>query len=236
MANIIEASNVNKSYGLSPALKNLSLSVKKSTIFALIGPNGAGKTTFIKSVLNLVKPNSGSITINGIDAKKAAARQGIAYLPEKFSFFPYYSVEGVVRFYGQMQNLRGLELKKSTEEALNKLNIWELRKRKLRTLSKGQLQRTGISTLLMGDNKLLIIDEPFSGIDPIGIKELKVLFLELKASGKTVFINSHILSETEQICDDVAILNRGECLASGNMRDMIGTLSLEDFFYKLVKK
>lgn len=235
MSFVIEAENIVHSYGKYQSLKGLSLKVEEASIFALLGPNGAGKTTFVKAVLDLTRAKEGSILLNGMDTKNEQARNSVAYLPEKFNFFPYYSIENVVRFYGKMQGVKGSELEQQMENSLKRLKIWELKEKKLSELSKGQIQRAGIASMLMGDNKLLILDEPFSGLDPIGIKELKDLLKELKNEGKTLFINSHILSEMEQICDHVAILNEGVCLAQGELKSLIGNDSLEDFFYKKVQ-
>ncbi|MFT6070647.1 MAG: ABC-2 type transport system ATP-binding protein [Bacteriovoracaceae bacterium] len=231
---IIKAENVSKNYGDLTALKGLSLEVNEGSAFALLGPNGAGKTTFVRSLLGLTRC-SGNIQLQGLDVFNKNARLGLAYLPEKFNFFSYYTVESVLAFYGKMQGLDGSQLEESIAKALDSLNITELRKKKMDKLSKGQVQRTGLANLLMGENKILILDEPFSGLDPIGIKDLKVLINNLKAEGKTIFINSHILSEMEQICDQVAILNKGNCLVQGSLSEVKGSKSLEDAFYDLVK-
>jgi len=232
---IIQASNVSKSFGRHLALENLSLEVKEGSTFALLGQNGAGKTTFVRALLGLTKVSSGEIRLQGKATNDKHSRLGLAYLPEKFNFFPYYNVEGVLAFYGKMQGLEGSVLEDTLTKALATLDISELRKKKLNTLSKGQMQRTGLANLLMGDNRILILDEPFSGLDPIGIKELKDLIKRLKGEGKTMFINSHILSEMEQICDEVAILDKGRCLIQGSLEKVKAGQSLEDAFFKLVK-
>ena len=233
---VIEVNNVTKFYGPHMALNNVSLKVELGQIFALLGPNGAGKTTLVKSILDLVRTSKGEIHLNSKDSRDESARRGVAYLPEKFGFFPYYTVEGVAEFYGKMQGLNGKDLSDQIDLNLSRLNISDLRKKKVNTLSKGQLQRTGIASVLMGNSSLIILDEPFSGLDPIGIKELKDLIISLRDSSKTIFINSHILSEMERVCDHMAILNKGEMLVSGSIEDLIKGESLEDFFYKQVKQ
>jgi ABC-2 type transport system ATP-binding protein len=230
---IINAENVSKNYGDLAALKGLTLKVEEGSAFALLGPNGAGKTTFVRSLLGLTRC-SGKIELQGLDVFNKKSRLGLAYLPEKFNFFSYYTVEGVLAFYGKMQGLDGSQLEEAIATALDALNITELRKKKMDKLSKGQVQRTGLANLLMGDNRILILDEPFSGLDPIGIKDLKVLINKLKGEGRTIFINSHILSEMEQICDHVAILNKGECLVQGSLAEVKGAKTLEDAFYDLI--
>jgi ABC-2 type transport system ATP-binding protein len=233
--NIIEINNVSKSYGQDFFLKNINLSIESGKIFALLGPNGAGKTSLVKLMLNLMQVDGGDIRINGFDSKTPSSRSGLAFIPEKFSFFPFYTVRGVLEFFGSMKGLSESETKDQIDHALRVLNIEDLQYRKLKTLSKGQVQRTGLASLLIGPNQLLILDEPFSGLDPIGMRDLKDILKKLRSEGKTIFLNSHILSEMEQICDDVAILNKGEMLYSGSLQKILETnQSLEDYFYKLI--
>ncbi len=232
--NIIEADNLSKSYGKIEALKNFSLGVEKGSCFALLGPNGAGKTTFVKSLLNLVTPQNGTLKINGIDSHNENSRKGVYFLPEKFTFFSYYSIYDVLDFYGKMQGLTNDEIKSRIPVALKKLSIEELSDRKINTLSKGQLQRAGIANLFMGEHELFIFDEPFSGLDPIGIKDLKEIIRELKESKKSIFINSHILSEMEKICDSFGIIHKGVLVDFGNLDQKLAGKSLEDYFYQKV--
>jgi len=228
---IIKATNLNKFYGATQALKNFSLSVPRGSSFALLGPNGAGKTTFVKALLDLTPIGSGTIEVNGISSLDEKCREGIAYLPEKFNFFDYYSLEEVLTFYGKMKGV-GTE---GLENALEKTGIADLKKRKVKTLSKGQMQRLGLACMLMGNNEIFLLDEPFTGLDPIGIKDLKVVLKDLQNAGKTLFLNSHILSEIEQICDEMAILNKGELVVQGKISELAGDSRLEDFFYEKIK-
>lgn len=232
--NIIESDNLSKSYGKIEALKNISLAVEKGSCFALLGPNGAGKTTFVKSLLNLITPQKGTLKINEINSLDEKSRRGVYFLPEKFTFFSYYTVEGELDFYGRMQGQSEAEIKSKIPHALKKLSIEELAERKLNTLSKGQLQRVGIANLYMGDHDLYIFDEPFSGLDPIGIRDLKEIFRELRADKKSIFINSHILSEMEKICDSFGILDKGVLVDSGKLDQKLAGKSLEDYFYQKV--
>ena len=235
MTNAIEVLNIKKSYGLDFSLSEVNLEVKSGKIFALLGPNGAGKTTLVKLMLSLMQQDTGEIKINGFSSKSVESRLGVGFIPEKFSFFPYYTVRGVLEFFGTMKGLQGFELASQIDNALNELNITELQNRKLQSLSKGQVQRTGLASLLIGDNQLLILDEPFSGLDPIGMRDLKDILKRQRSLGKTIFLNSHILSEMELICDDVAILDKGKILFSGTIASITEKgQSLEDFFYQLV--
>lgn len=232
---IIQIKDISKSYGTEFSLKNVTLDVKQGRIFSLLGPNGAGKTTLVKLMLNLMHSDSGEISINGHSVTDKHSRAGIAFIPEKFNFFPFYTARGVLEFFGKMKGVEGDELKSQVDAALSELQIAELADRKLAKMSKGQMQRVGLASILIGKNDLIILDEPFSGLDPIGIRDLKDIIRKLKGQGKTLFINSHILLEMEQICDDVAILNKGQLLFFGPVASVLEKeKSLEDFFYKLV--
>lgn len=233
---IIEANGVTKKYGRHLALDNISLKVEEGSVFALLGPNGAGKTTFVKSLLGLVRLNKGELSLKGNNVKEAISREGVGYLPEKFSFYPYYTVYGCVAFFGKMNGISGAELHEKVLDSLKKTGALEIKDKRIDSISKGQLQRTGVATLLVGDSDLLILDEPFSGLDPLGIKELKDLIQALaKDEHKTIFINSHILSEMEKICQSMAILNKGKVVVSGEINSLLKGETLEDFFYKLIK-
>jgi len=234
--NIIEAVGVTKKYGRHLALDDINLKVEKGSVFALLGPNGAGKTTFVKSLLGLVRLNKGELTLKGNNVREATSREGVGYLPEKFSFYPYYTVYGCVAFFGKMNGISGAELHEKVLESLGKTGVLEIKDKKIDSISKGQLQRTGVATLLVGDSDLLILDEPFSGLDPLGIKELKDLIQTLaRDEEKTIFINSHILSEMEKMCKSMAILDKGKVVVSGEIESLLKGESLEDFFYKLIK-
>lgn len=232
---IIQIQDVTKSYGVDFSLRNVSLNVEKGKIFALLGPNGAGKTTLVKLMLNLLHTDSGKISINGCDVNDKNSRMGMAFIPEKFSFFPFYTAEGVLEFFGNMKGLVGDELKSQVQNALRELDMVDLAKRKLGKMSKGQVQRVGLASILIGNNDLIVLDEPFSGLDPLGMRDLKEIIRKQKEAGKTLFINSHILLEMEQMCDDIAILNKGQLLFTGSVKSVLEKeKSLDDFFYKLI--
>ncbi|AUN98704.1 ABC transporter ATP-binding protein [Bacteriovorax stolpii] len=232
---IIQIKDISKSYGLDFSLQNVSLNVQKGKIFSLLGPNGAGKTTLVKLMLNLLHSDSGTIEINGLSVSDKNSRMGIAFIPEKFNFFPFYTARGVLEFFGKMKGIEGAELTSQVNAALAELQISELAERKLSKMSKGQVQRVGLASILIGNNDLIILDEPFSGLDPIGIRDLKEIIRKLKGQGKTLFINSHILLEMEQLCDEIAILNKGQVLFAGSVPSVLEKeKSLDDFFYKIV--
>lgn len=235
--NVIEVHTLSKAYGKGFTLDNINLEIKKGTIFSLLGPNGAGKTTLVKLILNLLHKDKGNITINGLDSNNKLSRVNLAFIPEKFNFFPYYTATGVLSFFGKMKGVDSNNIKEQVSYALERLKISDLKDTKLSRMSKGQIQRVGLASLLIGNNDLIILDEPFSGLDPIGIRDLKEIITELKTQGKTLFINSHILLEMEQICDDFAILDKGRIIHQSSVREITEQGgNLEDFFYKKIQE
>ena len=231
----IEVKNLSKSYGPHFSLRNVNLEVHKGEVFALVGQNGAGKTTLVKLILDLLRTKDGEVRIDGVISTSEESRAKVGFIPEKFSFFSFYTVEGVLYFFAKS---RGIPKDKQTEVvnyAIERMSLQEVRSRKLSTFSKGQVQRVGLASLLIGDLDLLILDEPFSGLDPIGIRDLKDLIKEFKNNGKTIFINSHILLEMENLCDSYAILKNGELIGRGQIQEFknMGT-SFEEYFTKLV--
>ncbi len=233
---VIKVENVSKRYRDQLALSEFSLSVEEGDVVALLGPNGAGKTTFVKCMLNLISADSGSIKIFDIDSSDPMSRSRLVYLPEKFSFYDYFSVEETLKFFAEFHGVSKSEYRDKIQYALGRLSIGELGKKKLRELSKGQMQRVGLCIALVADKDLIVLDEPFSGLDPIGIKDVKDICLELSAQGKTIMINSHILSEVEKFANKVIILNHGQVRASGSLDEVRAGQTLEDRFYTLVKE
>lgn len=231
----IEIQNLSKRYSKDYCLSDIHFNVEKSKVFALLGPNGAGKTTLVKLILGLLNRDSGTVRINEIDSKLDISRKNVAFIPEKFNFHNYYTAQGVLEFFAKAKGVESDSLQEEIKKALESLKIEDLAKRKLSKMSKGQIQRVGLATILVGSNDLIILDEPFSGLDPIGIKDLKNIILDLRSQGKTIFINSHILSDMEQICDEFAILNKGKLLHVGEIADLKNQgVTLEDFFYAKV--
>lgn len=233
---LIEFKDVTKKYKNVMALNQVSLSIGEGVCFGLLGPNGAGKTTLVRSLLALGKIDGGEITLNGQSNKNPLSRRGIAYLPEKYTFYPYYKVEDVLQFYGQMQGVSSSELEISVDKALELLELTDIRHKKIKTLSKGQIQRVGLASCLIGNNNLFIFDEPFSGLDPIWIKRLKEIIIDLKNNNKTVFLNSHILAEMGPVLTDIAIMDKGQIKVTGKTSELLaGNKNLDDYFYTVIK-
>ena len=230
---MIKATNLTKYYGLTKALDSFSLEVQKGKVFALLGPNGAGKTTFIKSLLGLVKTEEGTVEFFGESCNQNInLKKNISYLPERFSFHSFYTAKAVLEFYGKMKNIPPIELESRCDEALKKVNMGDLKDRPIKNMSKGQRQRVGIASLLLSSSELIILDEPFSGLDPLGIRDLKKIITELANSGSTIFLNSHILSEVESICDSFGIINKGKLIDFGELKSALDGNTLEEYFYK----
>lgn len=233
---IIEANNLVKFYGLNQALKSFSLEVPTGGVFALLGPNGAGKTTFIKCLLGLIKIESGELNVFGETASGHDFKKRVSYLPERFSFHGFYTAKQVVELYAKAKDVSPEEINGQVSSAIKKAGLEELNQKKLAEMSKGQRQRVGIACLMVGTADLIILDEPFSGLDPLGIRDLKKLILELKTEGKTIFLNSHILSEVESLCDHYAIINKGELIEQGELSHALKNGSLEEHFYQLLSE
>ncbi len=202
------------------AVDNLSFSVEEGEIFGFLGPNGAGKTTTIKILVGLLKPTSGSAKILGIDISDVNSHEFIGFLPEMPNFYDYLTGYELMDYFSRLFNLRGSHRIKRIEELLRLAGVWEARNQPLRSYSKGMLQRIGIAQALINDPKLLILDEPMSGLDPIGRKDVRDLILSLKEQSKTIFFSTHIIPDVELICDKIAILNKGKLISIGKLDEL----------------
>lgn len=192
------------------ALKNLHLTVEQGEIFGFLGPNGAGKSTTIKALVGLIRPSSGSAAIMGIDISSHAARRQVGYLPENPAFYDYLSAEEYLLFVGKTFSLSEQLLREKIEQILKQFELWDARKRAIRSYSKGMVQRVGLAQVLIHDPAVYILDEPMSGLDPVGRALVKDIMLDLKARGKCVFFSTHIIADVESVCDRVGIVMSGE--------------------------
>jgi len=223
METAIETKNLMRTFsrGRVVALKDVSIKVGTGRIFGLLGPNGAGKTTFIKILLGLLKPHQGSAMLFDVPVHLPSARNKVGYLPENHRFPGFLSGMDVLHYCARLSGLSDKHRRmQRAEMLLKRVNMWEWRKTKIRKYSKGMLQRLGLAQALIHDPDLIFLDEPTDGVDPIGRKEIRDLLQELNADGKTIFLNSHLLSEVEMICDEVAILNHGKLLQQGTVHDL----------------
>lgn len=213
--NAIEISELGKTYkgrkfSTVEALKKLSLVVPQGEIFGFLGPNGAGKSTAIKSLVGLIRPTSGNAKIMGIDISYSEARKSVGYLPENPAFYDFLSAEEYLSFVGKSFDMTDDKLTAQCDAVLNKLELWDARKRPIRSYSKGMVQRVGLAQVLIHDPDVYILDEPMSGLDPIGRALVKEIMTELKSRGKTVFFSTHITADVETVCDRVGIIFKGE--------------------------
>jgi len=202
-------------------LDGLSLRVECGEIFGLLGPNGAGKTTTLKILLRLIFPTSGSAQILGRDTRDVATHQRIGYLPENPSFYDHLTAQEFLRYTGDLFGLSAAEIRRRSTDLLALVGLADSGGVQLRKFSKGMLQRVGLAQALINEPELVFLDEPMSGLDPLGRREVRDLILSLKQRGLTVFFSTHILSDAEMLCDRVAILNRGRMQGCGELREML---------------
>ncbi len=218
------------------AVKQVDFTVREGEIFGLLGPNGAGKTTTIKTMMGLIHPTSGSIRIFGETASRPSARADVGYLPENPYFHEYLTPKEILAFHGKLAGLSRAVIQERRDVLIEKVGLKDAAKRPLRKFSKGMLQRIGVASALIADPKLLIMDEPMTGLDPIGRRFMVDLMTELNKTGKTIVFSSHILSDVERLCKRVVILNKGTVAAKGAISDLLndedGITSFEDLFMR----
>jgi ABC-2 type transport system ATP-binding protein len=203
------------------ALRGVTFSVARGQIFGFVGPNGAGKTTTIRTLMGLLRPSAGSATILGQAIPSRAARFKVGFLPEAPYFYDYLTVSELLDLAGRLFGIARDVRRKRADELIEKVGLGRARAQSLKKYSKGMLQRAGLAQALMNDPELVVLDEPMSGLDPIGRKEVRDLILELREQGKTVFFSSHILTDIEAIADQVAIIARGQLQSQGRPAELI---------------
>ncbi|MFQ6083515.1 MAG: ABC transporter ATP-binding protein [Candidatus Aminicenantia bacterium] len=202
------------------ALNDLNLRVNKGEIFGLLGPNGAGKTTLMKILLGITYPTKGEAIILGKKIQNVSVKKRIGYLPENHKYPDYLTGEKVLDFFGKLSGIPASQRHLRIDELLNLVRMNQWRKTRIKKYSKGMLQRLGMAQAMINDPDLLFLDEPTDGVDPIGRREIRDILIDLKKKGKTIFLNSHLLSEVEMICDRVAILNEGELVKYGSVEEL----------------
>jgi ABC-2 type transport system ATP-binding protein len=203
------------------AVDGLSLDVRRGEVFGFLGPNGAGKTTTLKILMGLIYPSGGTASLLGRPVGDRMAKAKVGFLPESPYFYEYLTSREFLKFYGHLFGLWGVSLEKRVDELLEVVGMVHARDLQLRKFSKGMLQRVGIAQALINDPELVVLDEPMSGLDPVGRKEVRDLILRLKESGKTVLFSSHILHDAELLCDRVAMILKGRLVASGHVSELI---------------
>jgi ABC-2 type transport system ATP-binding protein len=216
---VIETEALSKRYGDKLACDSVDISVGAGEIFGFLGPNGAGKSTCIKMLTGLISPTSGSATVLGSPIGDVASRRKMGYLPELFRYQPWMTGEDLLHFHSRLFKLP--KSKERVDRALKRVGLDGQGGYKIDSYSKGMQQRIGLAAALLPDPELLFLDEPTSALDPVGRKDVRDIILSLRDEGTTVFLNSHLLSEVESVCDSVAIIHHGKVARTGSMRELL---------------
>jgi ABC-2 type transport system ATP-binding protein len=224
----IETTNLEKTYAVGfwrkrprIALRPLNLTVQEGEVFGFLGPNGAGKTTTLKLLMGLVFPTGGSAQILGMDVDDVRVKAQIGFLPEQPYFYDYLTAKELLEYYAQLSGVPAKERSARVEKMLARVGLADAARTQLRKFSKGMLQRVGLAQAVLHDPKLVFLDEPMSGLDPMGRREVRELIQQLQHEGKTVFFSTHILSDAEALCDRVAVINKGELRGVGAVADLM---------------
>jgi ABC-2 type transport system ATP-binding protein len=225
---VVEIENLTKDFSVGfwtkrplRALDGLSLEVKQGEIFGFLGPNGAGKSTTIKILMNLLHPTSGGARILGVPVDKIEMHRRIGYLPENPYFYDYLTPAELLTYMGRLFGLHRSQLSRKVDALLESVGLAEARGIQLRKFSKGMVQRIGIAQALINDPEIVFLDEPMSGLDPLGRMDVRRIIASLKARGVTVFFSSHVLPDVEAMCDRIAILNKGKLQEMGTLEDLL---------------
>ncbi len=223
----VEITNLKKDFQTSfrkqmlRAVDGVSIKIMPGEVYGLIGPNGSGKSTTMKALLGLVAPTSGTCAIFGKDSLKVDSRNDVGFLPENPYFYKHLSGAETLQFYGRLCGLKGKSLENRVSELLALVDLEDARDRRLGGYSKGMLQRIGLAQALVQEPRLVILDEPTAGVDPIGSRQIRDLILKLKERGITVFLCSHLLEQVQEVCDTVGIIFKGKLVKEGRLDDLI---------------
>src|SRR5215212_11036430 len=217
MSSVLSIENVTKFYGPIRALNNLSFEVPQGSVFGILGPNGSGKTTLLSIILDVLKANNGKFLWFG-QAGSSAQRKKIGSLLETPNFYHYLSALDNLKI---TQSISGRGSRKDIDEVLKKVNLYERRKSRFKSYSLGMKQRLAVAAALLGSPKVLVLDEPTNGLDPVGIAEIRELIIELRKTGYTIIMASHLLDEVEKVCTHAAILRKGELITTGEVEDIL---------------
>lgn len=225
MAVAVEIQDLTKVYDTSDgdvrAVDSINLEVECGEVFGFLGPNGAGKTTTVQMLMQVIFPTSGSANLLGKPLGDVSVRTGIGYLPEMFQFHSFLRADEFLDFHGRLYGMPAGERKKRIGEVLELVGLGENSKSRIRTFSKGMLQRIGIGQAIINNPSLLFLDEPTSALDPMGRRDVRDMVLALKERGTTIFLNSHLLSEVEMTCDRVGIMNKGKLVQVSDLKSMV---------------
>lgn len=218
---VLETHELTKRYGPKTGCENVTLSVRRGHVFGFLGPNGAGKSTFVKMMVGLIAPTSGDATLLGRPLSDFSARAKIGFLPENFRYQDWLTPRELLAFHGRLLGMDRAATAEATPRVLALVGLPDETDVKIRSLSKGMQQRLGLAGALIGEPDLLFLDEPTSALDPIGRHDVREILLHLKERGVSVFLNSHLLSEVESVCDEIAVIDRGRILETGALSDLL---------------
>lgn len=224
----IETEHLRKEFGTKVAVEDLTLTVPRGEVFGFLGPNGAGKTTSVKILMGLARATSGFARVLGLPPENLVAKERIGFLPELFRFHEWLTAEEFLDFHGQLYGMSADRRRRRIPEVLELVGLRDEGKYRIGTFSKGMQQRIGIGQAILNDPDVVLLDEPTSALDPIGRRDVRDLIHYLKAEGHTVFLNSHLLSEIELVCDRVAIIDKGKVIATGELSDLLAEASVVD--------
>lgn len=218
---ILETFDLTKMYGDNAGCLDICLSMDRGQVFGLLGPNGAGKSTLVKMLVSLLIPTSGSARIFDRPIGDVEVRRRIGYLPENFNYQPWLTGEELLGFHASLCGMTPAETQNRVPEVLDQVGLVGKERQKVGAYSKGMRQRIGLACALLNDPDLVFLDEPTSALDPLGRRDVRQILLELRDRGKSVFLNSHLLSEVEMVCDHVDIINHGKIVAGGKLEDLL---------------
>ncbi len=237
MPSVIEINDLKVDYAHKRALDGLSLKVTRGEIFGFLGPNGAGKSTAIKTILGLIFPTSGTVTLHGLSPVKPESRRKVGFLPEEANYYRFLTPVEILNFYGDLCEVPKDIMKKRIPRLLELVGLSDVKNKQVGTFSKGMAQKISLAQVLIHEPETLILDEPTSGLDPISRMDLRKILKDLKAEGKTIFFSSHELSEVELLCDSIAVLKSGRLVRSGPLQEVLGSTDqpLERFFIRTIK-
>lgn len=235
---VVRIEGASRSFGDVKAVDGLSLTLNAGEVMGFLGTNGAGKTTTIKMMLGLLRPTEGSVVVLGGDPTDPSVRAKIGYMPEIAYYYPYLNARELLSFYGGICGMDAKTVRERTDELLEAVGLADAAKRPLKTYSKGMLQRAGVAQALLNDPSLLVLDEPFTGLDPLARIHFRELMRSLRDRGKSIFFSSHELGETELLCDKVAVMKSGRAVYQGPVRQLAGDgeRNLERLFLDVLEK
>jgi len=215
----VDAENITKQYGSFYAVKDLSFDVPKGSVYGLLGPNGAGKTTTIRMIMNVIIPDNGSISVLG-EKMSENMKSRIGYLPEERGLYPKMKVGELLVFLAGLKGLRGQEAKQGIDQWLERFDLSEWRDKKAEELSRGMQQKVQFIATVVHKPELIILDEPFSGLDPVNTKLLKDIMLEMKEGGVSIIFSTHRMEQVEMICDNICLINKAQSVLKGNLAEI----------------